>query len=224
MKIFIENGYSWRDTNIHHEYFSIVYNNWILGEPDKPDKCHYSQWFSYTRETSLGNQVTKTIYTLVITVLSSPLFVGIPQNHVKVVTILGGEGDLFLLQSLQLSRRSSWWLGLWRPNVSFCLFLVEVPEPSEPDVEINETCWLLHYKQHVRPPGQIVTQKIMANCHTQTKLKWIQRFPLVGYIPHRLQLWDISLPSSHHRGHLHPYIHPSLKVPWKQLSFISIHI
>ena len=144
-----------------------MYNNWILGEPDKPDKCHYSQWFSYTRETSLGNQVTKTIYTLVITVLSSPLFVGIPQNHVKVVTILGGEGDLFLLQSLQLSRRSSWWLGLWRPNVSFCLFLVEVPEPSEADVEINETCWLLHYKQHVRPPGQIVTQKIMANCHTQ---------------------------------------------------------
>ena len=75
-----EKGYLWRDTNIHHEYFSIVYNNWILGEPDKPDKCHYSQWFSYTRETSLGNQVKKTIYTLVITDLSSPLFVGIPKK------------------------------------------------------------------------------------------------------------------------------------------------
>ena len=66
-----------------------MYNNWILGEPDKPDKCHYSQWFSYTRETSLGNQVTKTIYTLVITDLSSPLFVGIPQNHVKIVSFWG---------------------------------------------------------------------------------------------------------------------------------------
>ena len=71
-----------------------------------------------------------------------------------------GRGWAFFLQSLQLSRRSSWWLGLWRPNVSFCLFLVEVPEPSEPDVEINGTCWLPHYKQHVRPPGQIVTQKL----------------------------------------------------------------
>ena len=90
-----EKGYLWRDTNIHCEYFPIVYNNWILGEPDKPDKCHYSQWFSYTRETSLGNQVKKTIYTLVITDLSSPLFVGIPQNHVKVVSFLGEEGELF---------------------------------------------------------------------------------------------------------------------------------
>ena len=151
-------------------------------------------------------------------------FCGYPTKPCESCKFFGGRGWAFFLQSLQLSRCSSWWFGPRRPNVSFCLFLVEVPEPSEPDVEINGTCWLPHYKQHVRQPGQIVTQKTMANCDTQTKLKWIQRFPLVGYLPHRLQLWDISLPSSHHRGHLHPYIHSPLKVPWKQLSFTSIHI
>ena len=115
-----EKGYLWRDTNIHHEYFSIVYNNWILGEPDKPDKCHYSQWFSYTRETSLGNQVKKTIYTLVITDLSSPLFVGIPKKNMW--KFFWGEGELFSCKA------SNYWGALpddWgqggqmSPSVSF---------------------------------------------------------------------------------------------------------
>ena len=87
-------------------------------------------------------------------------FCGYPTKPCESCNFLGGRGWAFSLQSFQLSRCSSWWLGPRRPNVSFCLFLLEVPEPSEPDVEINGTCWLPHYKQHVRPPGQIVTQKL----------------------------------------------------------------
>ena len=165
------------------------------------------------KKNASGESGGKAMYTLVITSLHiKSSFCGYPTKPCESCKFLGEEGELFSCKA------SNYWGALpddWgqggqmSPSVSFWWKCQSHQSQTLRSMGLVGSHIINNMSDN---QGKLWHKKTMANCYTQTKLKWIQRFPLVGYLPHRLQLWDISLPSPYHSRHLHPDIHPALKV------------